>query len=325
MRIDGDVLVRLYEPVKEVHTARPALIFFHGGGMMYGNTEIYHVLTQHLAIELDAVLLSVGHRYSWQSPYPAALEDSTKATVWFMHHIHKYNVDASRIAIIGDSAGGNLAAAVTQRLTFNEEFADLPTLKFNALLYPGLQAFDFLTPSFQQHGAKPSSIATKEFITFCYSYYVIGNDGLKEAFYYNTHTSPEAKSIYSKFLSHDMIPQKFKQNGYEPPKNKTYGNEEIYRDIEKILVHPDAAPLLREDLKGLPSTYIVTVEQDPLRDDGIIYRQRLKDAGVSVTWKHYEKGIHGMFQLFIDPFSIEAGKQSVQDLIEYANYQFYRK
>ena len=84
------------------------------------------------------------------------------------------------------------------------------------------------------------------------------------------------------------------------------------------MVVPTCSSLLREDLKGFPPAYIVNVEQDPLEDDGIMYVSRLKEAGVEVVWKHYVNGIHGMFSLCVDSFSLEAGKQGVKDLIDYS-------
>ena len=73
----------------------------------------------------------------------------------------KYNVDPERIAIAGDSAGGNMAAAVSGRLTFNKDYVTLPKLKFQGLIYPGLQFLDFKTPSFQQGGNYSSWVLTR--------------------------------------------------------------------------------------------------------------------------------------------------------------------
>ena len=90
-------------------------------------------------------------------------------------------------------------------------------------------------------------------------------------------------------------------------------------------MNPDFAPLVRERLSGLPPAYVVTVQHDLLRDEGVLYAQRLVKAGVDVKWHHYEHGIHGIFSMFAVPgINIEAGRECMQDFLRYAREQFRR-
>ena len=92
----------------------------------------------------------------------------------------------------------------------------------------------------------------------------------------------------------------------------------FFQKISDIVLNPDASPLLRENMRGLPPAYIITAQYDPIRDDGIMYARRLEKAEVDVTWKHYDNGVHGMFSIFAGPTSLQAGRQSVQDFIDFA-------
>ncbi|XP_038051236.1 neutral cholesterol ester hydrolase 1-like [Patiria miniata] len=275
---------------------RPAIVFYHGGGWIMGDTDMYHPLTSQLAKELNAVVLSVEYRLAPQNPFPAPLDDCTVATVWFLKHLSKYSVDPTRVALMGDSAGGNLAAVVAQRLTFDPEYRDLPKPKLQVLIYPALQAFDFNTPSYQRNG-NYWVLLNKPLMTMVWDSYLRGKDAgpnLQDAMQANMHTSAAAKRspLAQKCLSHDLIP--FKQADYKVP-STDIGDEDIYNEIKDVLLNPDFAPLMREDLRGLPEAYILTAGYDVLRDDGIMYAKRLEKAGVPVTLKDYRRGFHGMF------------------------------
>ena len=223
----------------------------------------------------------------------------------------------------GDSAGGNIAAAVSQRLTFEAHYSSLPKLVFQGLIYPGMQGLDFNTPSYQQNRGKPSAVISREFAASCFCCYITMHSKFTAQIMANNHTSPAAKAIIAQRMSHDLVPAKFKQNGYIPPSTvveTSAGDQRVYEQFESVILNPDHSPLIRDNLTGLPPAYMVTAGHDPLRDDGIMYVRRLEDADVEVTWMHYENGIHGMFSLFVDTFSIESGKQSVEDFITYSRH-----
>ncbi|XP_072051093.1 neutral cholesterol ester hydrolase 1-like [Amphiura filiformis] len=316
-----NVKVRVYEPVKPDQTGtRAGLIYLHGGGWVVGDRKSYHILTEDLAVEIgDVVLISIDYRLAWEAPFPASIDDVTDATIWLFENAVKYNVDPQRIAVAGDSAGGNLAAALCQRLTFDEKYKDLPKMKFQGLVYPALQAFDLDLPSYQQNSKEMATlILTKYGMADFYSIYIQGDYGLTTHMMANNHTSATAKqsSLAATFLSHEMIPDEFK-DGCHPPSLK-HGDEEVYDKIKNVLLDPDFSPLMRHDLQGLPPAYVITAQYDVLRDDGILYAKRLSDAGVDVTWRHYNPSVHAMFYLIKDPLALESGKQAYAEFVSYA-------
>ncbi|XP_072032995.1 arylacetamide deacetylase-like [Amphiura filiformis] len=328
MTFDG-VPVRIYAPPSwkqdDQSEPVPALVFLHGGGWIVGSIDMYNFALNDIATKLDHVLIvSVGYRLAPVHPFPAAIDDCTTATTWLLSHTEEYNVDPKRIGIFGDSAGGNLAAAVSQRLTFDSQYSHLPKLRLQALIYPALQAVDFETPSYQQNGHYQALILTKPLMVMCWGLYL---NGIKEVNFAaaastNNHTSPYAKKLLAKqdIVSHDIIPENIRSGEYVPPTSNDFGNTTLYDSIKDTLLNPDFAPLMRTDLKGLPEAYIIACNFDVLRDDSIFYSNRLEKAGVKVTLKYYEGGVHGSLTEQHDGlFELEAARRMRHDLVTYLN------
>ena len=108
----GDLALRLYHPGG---AARPLLVYLHGGGWVIGDLEIQDGLCRNLANRAGSAVLSVDYRLAPEHPYPAALDDAWAALEWAAANAERLNVDAGRLGIAGDSAGGNLAAAAAVR------------------------------------------------------------------------------------------------------------------------------------------------------------------------------------------------------------------
>jgi acetyl esterase len=103
----GGVPLRIYRP--EGDPAPTAIAFFHGGGFVIGSIETHDVQARALCRRTGAVVVSVGYRLAPENPWPAAVEDCLAATEWALERF-------DRVAVAGDSAGGNLAAVVAQQL-----------------------------------------------------------------------------------------------------------------------------------------------------------------------------------------------------------------
>jgi len=104
------VPIRIYTPVTASSQSRPALVEIHGGGFLTGSIEMMDVWCQHVAASIDAVVVSVEYRLAPENPFPAGIEDCYAALRYTAEHAHELGIDASRIAIGGQSAGGGLAA-----------------------------------------------------------------------------------------------------------------------------------------------------------------------------------------------------------------------
>jgi acetyl esterase len=110
----GGLPVRLYAPQGASAAQLPALVFFHGGGLVAGSLESHDAICRSLANATGWRLISVGYRLAPEAPFPAAVEDAWAATQWLAGHAAEVGIDPDRIGVCGDSAGGTLAAVVCQ-------------------------------------------------------------------------------------------------------------------------------------------------------------------------------------------------------------------
>jgi acetyl esterase len=110
----GPLPARLYRPEAEGELA--TIVFFHGGGFVIGDIDTHDNQCRALCREAEAVVLSVGYRLAPEHPFPAAPDDCFAATRWACEHVADLGGDAGRVAVAGDSAGGNLAAVVAQMI-----------------------------------------------------------------------------------------------------------------------------------------------------------------------------------------------------------------
>ncbi|MES2259980.1 MAG: alpha/beta hydrolase [Pseudomonadota bacterium] len=108
---DGaSVPVRIYRPVG-ARRQRPTIVFFHGGGFVLGSAELMDDMACKLCRDIDAVVVSVDYRLAPENPFPAAHDDAMTATAWAVRKVSMLGGDPARIAVAGESAGGNLAAS----------------------------------------------------------------------------------------------------------------------------------------------------------------------------------------------------------------------
>ncbi len=147
--IPGNIRVRVYRPNGIAPGPSPALVYFHGGGWVVGGLDTIDVTCRRLADEAKCVVVSVAYRLAPEHKFPIPVEDAFAATHHVAEHAEAFGVDRDRIAVGGDSAGGNLAAAVA----LLSRRRSGPRLAFQLLFYPVTNhAFD--TPSYREfaHG-----------------------------------------------------------------------------------------------------------------------------------------------------------------------------
>lgn len=145
---DGvSIPLRWYQPSGS-RTDRPLIVFFHGGGWVQGSTSMYDPLCSHLAAQVDAVVVSVDYRLAPEHRAPVAAHDAIDATRWLHEHAD-HGVDRRRIALCGDSAGGNLSAIVAQQLK-HLSVEGRPVIRHQALLYPATD-LTLASPSIKEH------------------------------------------------------------------------------------------------------------------------------------------------------------------------------
>eukprot|EP00058_Branchiostoma_floridae_P018224 XP_002603713.1 hypothetical protein BRAFLDRAFT_93072 [Branchiostoma floridae] len=310
------VKVRLYEPIGGKKTGKgPGLIYYHGGGFCLFDVNSHHHITFHLAKTLGVTVVSVDYRLAPEHVYPAALDDCLAATKHFIRHAEQYNVDPSRIAVAGDSAGGHLSATVSLKLS-KQNFTPMPRLQ--ALIYPGTQFVSLDTPSYRQSGHVYP--LTNEKVALFLSNYLVGDLSLVQTFLTHENLSDKFNSShYADYLDPHLINPNIPPR---PPGKKMSADEVGLKPKGANLLHPYISPLMAEqtDLKQLPKTYIAVCEHDSIRDNGIFFSKRLEKAGVQVQLKHYMSGFHMVFQLFgyVPEFArFEVGQEMMDDLVFY--------
>jgi acetyl esterase len=128
----NDIAVRVYTPQEAIGGAAPLLLWLHGGGWVIGDLDTADATARALANRSGAVVVSVGYRLAPEHTAPAALDDALAALTWAVENGELLGVDATHVAVGGDSAGGNLAAVLCQRV--RDEFG--PDIDFQLLVYP---------------------------------------------------------------------------------------------------------------------------------------------------------------------------------------------
>jgi len=140
----GEIPVRVYKP--EPEQPLPTLVYFHGGGWVIGSLDSHDGTCRELARKVGCAVVSVDYRLAPEHRYPAAAEDCYAATCWVAERGAELGVDPTRLAIGGDSAGGNLAAVVAQMVRDRGG----PALAFQLLIYPVTDS-DFSRASYQEN------------------------------------------------------------------------------------------------------------------------------------------------------------------------------
>jgi acetyl esterase/lipase len=155
--ITGGIKTRIYWPVSDPSDL-PVVVFYHGGGWVIGDLDSHDATARAIAGGVGAVVVAVDYRLAPEHPYPAAVDDAFAALKWVSEHAAELGADPSRLAVAGDSAGGNLAAVVSQLA----RDAGGPPVKFQLLWYPAT-TLDFALPSMTENADAPVLSAADTF------------------------------------------------------------------------------------------------------------------------------------------------------------------
>ena len=167
------VPVRVYHPhAAPSHSTLPGLVYLHGGGWTIGDLDTHDVLCRSLCLQAGIVVVAVDYRMGPEHKFPAAYDDSVAAFNWTVAHAASLGIDASRIAIGGDSAGGNLAAAACLGLR-----GQSVQPAFQLLIYPATIMWQD-TPSYHANGK--GYMLTKESIAYYTENYLRNREDAKD-------------------------------------------------------------------------------------------------------------------------------------------------
>ena len=130
---DGEIAIRIYTPRPlGADESLPVVVHYHGAGFVAGDLDTHDAVARHYARHADAIVIAVDYRLAPEHPFPAAVDDAFAALEWAVAHASEYGGDPGRVAVTGDSAGGNLAAVVC--LLARDRGG--PRVAFQALVYP---------------------------------------------------------------------------------------------------------------------------------------------------------------------------------------------
>lgn len=180
--LDADgVPVRLYTP--DADKPLPLLVFLHGGGWMLGDLDSHDAMHRHIATRAGCAVLGVGYRLAPEHPFPAGLDDAATAFGWARRDAGKFGCDASRVALGGESAGANFAAAITLRLRQHVEAQPL----FQLLVHP-VTDLALAMPSFDEIAVPGLS---RDYLEACRAMYV-GDKSIKDPLVSPVHAATHA-------------------------------------------------------------------------------------------------------------------------------------
>lgn len=226
----GKLPARVYKP-EGVSGKLPVVVYFHGGGWVIADLDTYDAGPRAIAKLANAIVISVHYRQAPEHKFPAAHDDAIAAYKWVLANADAQGGDPKRIAVMGESAGGNLAINVA--IAARDQKLQAPF--HEALIYP-VAGVDMETASYKE----------------------------------NEKAKPLNKAMMSWFVE-------------QISKSRDDKNSPMIDIVGKA------------DVKGLPSTTIVTAQIDPLRTDGERLAAKLKDAGVQVEAKNFEGATHEFF------------------------------
>ena len=168
---ESELKAWLYRPSEQQDL--PLLVYFHGGGFTIGSLQSHDAVCRYLSKETECLVLSVDYRLAPEHKYPAAVEDAWAATCWAVNNAKKLGGDPDRVAVGGDSAGGNLAAIVC---LMAREAGD-PQLACQLLIYPGID----MSCSLPSHDTFADGYRlTRDLITWFYQAYFTKDDDVTD-------------------------------------------------------------------------------------------------------------------------------------------------
>ena len=240
--------IRQYIPNNKANDS--LIIYYHGGGWVFGSIQISDLWCRTLAVKTGITVVSVEYRCAPEFPFPIPVDDCYSVFSWIASNTSDFGTAPGKIALCGDSAGGNLAASVCLKA----KKLSGPKICAQLLIYPVIDL---------------SSMETQSYIDY--------------------------------------------SDGYLLTKEGMQWFREKYLANSQDAFNPLASPILAEDLSGLPSSVIITAEFDPLSNEGASYAERLKSAGVSVTYICYPGLIHAF--MYMGNISAAAAS-AVDDMFE---------
>ena len=226
-----------------------------------------------------------SYRLAPEHPFPAGFDDCYKVTEYVLANTAEFGIDPKRVMIGGSSAGGNLTAAVGTKLR-DEGLSK--KIRAQLVNVPVTQAHDFETSSYR--GGRNDILLSQPAMVEMWAKYALGNnykDAL-QSMIQNRHVPQEKRNEFAKLCGNSPLLSRTV---------KTPTDNNAWKRLQSCVENPYCAPLVAKDLSGIAPSIIVAAEQDVLRDDALMYGERLQKSGVKVIIVHSESTFHGTLVL----------------------------
>jgi len=166
----GDIPLRSYRPAGAAPDAvLPVLVYYHGGGWVIGDLDTHDTLCRELANGAGCAVVAVDYRLAPEHRFPAAVDDALAATRWVARHAAELRIDPARLAVGGDSAGGNLAAVVALAARDDTDGGGPLPIVFQLLIYPGV---DMRRGHASHQSNGQGYVLTQDTITYFHDHYI---------------------------------------------------------------------------------------------------------------------------------------------------------
>lgn len=258
---------------------------------------MYAIFERYLAEQSEFTIVSVDYPLAPENPYPVPFQACLNAIKYLHKNAPTFGVDPRKISVGGDSAGGNLAAAVALKLRDEGD----SFLQRQVLISPALQFATFRLNSFQENDF---GLLTKRGMVHFWLHYI--NEGIQ--------FTNELES--NEHLSKGVIQSTgwpFLEKYQKFPQSHVKIDEKVVKNWAKKLFDPYLCPLLAHSLKGLPPTLLVVAEYDVLRDEAQAFADRLRSDGVELTILPVNT-FHGAYCFFQDS---KAGTEVADGIVKY--------
>jgi acetyl esterase len=239
--------IRIYTP--KIGQKLPAILYFHGGGWQIGSHTTHDIACRHLANQSDCIVISVEWRLAPEYKFPTGMNDCIDLYLWLKSNSDVFNINTSKIAIAGDSAGGNIVAAAVNKL--RDLGKPLPSMQ--VLIYPAL---DLSCSSKSYEEFKTGYSLTKENVKYYIETYLNGNDNVE-----NPDISPLKNSSFAGLPYTYIITAGFdplRDEGYEYAEKLKEANIKVtykcYQDMIHAFLHlTGTVPKVKEIIKEIGS------------------------------------------------------------------------
>ena len=218
----GEIPLRFYRGQGTMDVKLPVLMFYHGGGYVIGDLDTHDYVCRKIANEARCAVISVDYRLAPEHKFPAAIDDAATALRWIVNQADDFQIDPTRVAVGGDSAGGNLAA----NMAHMARDGTVPQIVFQLLLYPGTD-MSMSQPSYQRDFSKfPLSIEACRYFLGHY----LRDDGDKVDWRASPLLAPNFK---------DLAPGLVLTAGYDPlaDEGRAYAKKMAENEVAVTSVH----------------------------------------------------------------------------------------